>query len=276
MEHKFSHPKPSNLVQTIERVSLILDRVGKNPQGMTITNLSMELKLPKGTVHRILSSLSYFGLIRQNSETKSYFLGLKIMELNALLGDQLDLRKVAEPILKDLSERTKETVHMVILDVNEVVYIDKIETQQITGGLRMASRVGSRNPVHSCAVGKVLAAHFSEEELDQLIREKGLPQRTINTITNPAHFRDHLKVVRNQGYAIDDEENERGVRCVAAPIFCEKGRPLAAISLSGPAFRVTKKVVQDALKKEVIGAASEVSRRLGFNGEARNQKKGGQ
>ena len=149
-------PKPNNLVQTIERVSLILDRVGQNPQGMSIRDLSTGLKLPKGTIHRLLSSLSYFGYIRQDQETKSYFLGLKLMELNAQLANQLDLRKVAESILRDLAEKTKQTAHMVILDRNEVVYIEKIETQQPAGGLKMASRVGFRNPVHSSAVGKVL------------------------------------------------------------------------------------------------------------------------
>jgi IclR family KDG regulon transcriptional repressor len=277
-----SHPaaqqlprKPNNLIQTIERVSLILDSVGQHPEGMTIRDLSLDLKLPKGTIHRILSSLSYFGYIRQSRETKNYFLGLKLMELSSLLGNQLDLRKVAEPILRDLAESTRETVHMVVLDANEIVYIDKIETEQVTGGLKMASRVGSRNPVHSCAVGKALAAHLSEEELDLLIREKGLPRRTANTVTNAAAFKEHLKIVRNQGYAIDDEENERGIRCLAAPLFGEKGRPVAAISVSGPAFRVTKKIAHEILRKRVVQAASDISQRLGFNKGGRPQKKGG-
>jgi IclR family KDG regulon transcriptional repressor len=267
--------KPSNLIQTIERVSSILERVGQHPQGMTIRDLSMDLKLPKGTIHRILSSLSYFGYIRQSLETKNYFLGFKLMELSSLLGNQLDLRKVAEPILRGLADSTKETVHMVVLDANEIVYIDKIEIEQATGGLKMSSRVGSRNPVHSCAVGKVLAAHLSAEELDQLIREKGLPQRTANTITNSTAFKEHLKIVKSQGYAIDDEENERGIRCLAAPIFSGKGRPVAAISVSGPAFRVTKKIVQEILRKRVIQAASDISQRLGFNEGAPPQRKGG-
>lgn len=275
MGNKCPRPKPTNLIQTIERMSLILDSVGQHPQGMTIRDLSTDLKLPKGTIHRILSSLSYFGYIRQSQETKNYFLGFKLMQLSSLLGNQLDLRKVAEPILRDLAEITKETVHMVVLDANEIVYIDKIETRQITGGLKMASSVGARNPVHTCAVGKVLAAHLSEEDLDHLIKQKGLPQRTTNTITNPAAFKEHLKIVRSQGYAIDDEENERGIRCLAAPIFGEKGRPVAAISVSGPAFRVTKKVAQETLKKEVMKAAFAISERLGFNGEVSHQKKGG-
>lgn len=268
MASKPSSHKPGNLVQTIERVSLILDMVGQYPKGMTIKDLSGGLKLPKGTIHRILSSLSYFGYVRQDPETKNYSLGLKLMELSALLGSQLDLRKTAEPVLRDLVEKTGEAAHMVILDRNEIVYIDKMEAKQPTGGLVMSSRVGARNPAHSCAVGKVLLSYFSEEELWNLIREKGLPQRTASTITEPALLKEHLQIVRIQGYAVDDEENERGIRCLAAPIFDGRGRPIAAISVSGPAVRVTKKIIQDVFKKEVMKAASEISRRLGFNGQA--------
>lgn len=256
--------KPNNLVQTIERVSSLLDIVGQNPQGISIRDLSVKLKLPKGTIHRLLSSLAYFGYVRQDSKTRNYFLGLKLVELGNLLLSQIDLRKEAEPFLRELVERTKETVHMVFLDRNEIVYIDKVETDHNPSGLRMASRVGLRNPAHSCAVGKVLLSHLSKEELDRIIKEKGLTKRTENTITNPIQLMEHLKAVRVQGYAIDDEENEKGVRCVAAPIFNEAGKAVAAISISTPAFRVTKKVMQESLKKEVMETALKISQRLGF------------
>jgi IclR family KDG regulon transcriptional repressor len=256
--------KPNNLVQTIERASSILDILGQNPQGISIRELSTKIKLPKGTTHRLLSSLSYFGYVRQDPKTRNYLLGFKLVDLGNLLLNQLDLRKEAEPFLKDLAERTKETVHMVILDRNEVVYIDKVEMDQHTSGLRMASRVGLRNPAHSSAVGKVLLAHFPEEELKNFVKEKGLLKRTENTIVDPTQLREHLKSVRAQGYAIDDEENEKGIRCVAAPIYNEVGKTVAAISISGPAFRITKKVIQESLKKQVMETALKVSQRLGF------------
>jgi DNA-binding IclR family transcriptional regulator len=256
--------KPNNLVQTIERTSLILDILGQSPQGISIRELSTKIKLPKGTTHRLLSSLSYFGYVRQDSKTRNYFLGLKLVELGNLLLSQLDLRKEAEPFLRDLAERTKETVHMVFLDRGEIVYIDKVELDHNPSGLRMASRVGLRNPAHSSAVGKVLLSHLPEEELNGLIKEKGLPKRTENTITDLIQLKEHLKAVRTQGYAIDDEENEKGIRCVAAPLYNEIGKVVAAISISAPAFRVTKKVIQESLKKEVMETASKISQRLGF------------
>jgi DNA-binding IclR family transcriptional regulator len=264
MERKIARSKPSNLVQTIERVSLILDTVGQNSKGMTIRDLSASLNLPKGTIHRILSSLSYFGYIRQDPETKVYFLGLKLMDLNTRLSNQLDFRKVAEPVLRDLVERTKQTAHLVILDRDEVVYVDKIETQEQAGGLKMASLIGARNPLHSSAVGKVLLSFLPDEALEDILQKKGLPRRTANTMTNPDTFRKHLKIVRSQGFAIDDEENEQGIRCLGAPVFDGKGRAVAAISVSGSVFQMTKKFVQDVIKAEVMTAAAEISRRLGF------------
>ena len=162
-------PKPNNLVQTIERVSSILDILAQSAQGISIRDLSSNIGLPKGTTHRLLSSLSYFGYVRQEPKTRNYFLGLKFVELGQILLSQLDLRKEAEPFLRDLAERTKETIHLVILDRNEIVYIDKVETDQNPSGLKMASRIGLRNPAHSSAVGKMILANFSEEELQSLL-----------------------------------------------------------------------------------------------------------
>jgi DNA-binding IclR family transcriptional regulator len=262
--NQIQNSKSQNLVQTIERASQILDMLGQSPQGISIRELSTKINLPKGTIHRLLSSLLYFGYVRQDLKTRNYFLGFKLVELGNLLLGQLDLRKEAEHFLRDLAEGTNETVHMVVMDRDEVVYIEKVEFEQNPGGLRMASRVGLRNPIHSCAVGKVLLADFSDEALDHFLRGKNLLRRTENTMTDPVQLREHLKLVRKQGFAIDDEENERGIRCIAAPICNEVGRVVAAISISGPAFRVTKKVIQESLKKEVMETAFKISQRLGY------------
>jgi DNA-binding IclR family transcriptional regulator len=128
----------------------------------------------------------------------------------------------------------------------------------------MASRIGLRNPAHSSAVGKMILSNFSEEELQSFFKEKSLLRRTENTITDPIQLREHLKSLRKQGYAVDDEENEKGIRCVAAPIYNEIGKTVAAISITGPAFRVTRKIIQETLKKEVMETASSISKRLGF------------
>lgn len=261
---RINSPKPNNLVQTIERMASILDLVGQKPKGISIRELSSELSLPKGTVHRLLSSLAYFGYIRQDPVMKNYSLGLKLLDLGNLVASQIDLRKISEALLHELAMKCKETVHMVIMDQDEVVYVEKVESPNDLGGLRMTSRVGARNPAHSCAVGKVLLSYFSEDELENFLSRKGLAKRTENTITVPAQLKEHLKTVRAQGYAIDDEENEKGIRCASAPIFDEGGKAIAAISISGPAFRITKKLIQESLKGEVMETALKISQRLGF------------
>jgi len=259
--------KPHKLVQTIERVSFLLDILSQNPEGIRIRDLSSRVELPKGTTHRLLSSLTYFGYVRQDPKTRNYLLGFKFVEFGQLILSQLDLRREAEPFLRDLAERTTETAHLVFLDRHEIVYIDKVEATHNPSGLRMASRIGLRNPAHSSAVGKVLLSDLPEEILNEILQGKGLPRRTGNTITEPDQLREHLKLVRRQGYAIDDEENEKGIRCVGAPIYNEAGKAVAAVSVSGPAFRITKKVIQEDLKKEVMEIALKISQRLGYREE---------
>lgn len=259
-------PKPTNLIQTIERVSAILDVLARSSKGISLGVLSEKVNLPKGTTHRILSSLSYFDFVRQDPETRNYSLGFKLVELGSSLLDQINLRKEAEPFLTALSQRTKETGYLAILDRTEVVYIEKIEAEDASIGLRASSKVGQRNAANSCSLGKVLLAQLPEEELHDLMQEMAFVQKTENTITDPLHLKDHLKVVRARGYAIDDEESERGIRCVAAPIRNEIGLTVAAVSISGPAIRMTREKVQGILKDEVMTTALEISKKLGFRG----------
>jgi DNA-binding IclR family transcriptional regulator len=251
----FPEQKPGNLVQTIQRVSTIFDVMAQSAQGISLKELSAKVGLPKGTTHRLLSSLAYFGYVRQVSENKK--LGNRLL-------DQLDLRGQARPFLIRLCKRIRETVHLVVLDQNEALYVDKVESDEKPGGLQMVSRVGSRMPVHSSSVGKVFLAQLSDQELDRLIKKKGLKKRTKNTITDTEKLKHHLKVIRQKGFAVDDEENEKGIRCVGAPIFNRQGQVIAAISISGPTVRITKKIIQQTLKNEVIRTASDVSREFGY------------
>ncbi|UCG04994.1 MAG: IclR family transcriptional regulator [Desulfobacterales bacterium] len=254
------------MVQTIERVSTIFDVMAQSSRGISLKELSAKAGLPKGTAHRLLTSLAYFGYVRQASESKNYYLGFKLVELGNRLLDHLDLRAQARPFLISLCKRTKETVHLVILDQNEALYVDKVVSDEIPGGLQMVSRIGSRVPAHCSSVGKVFLAQFSEQELERLIKEKGLKKRTENTITNPEKLKHHLEVIYRQGYAVDDEENEKGIRCVGAPVFNQKRKVIAAISISGPTVRITKKIIQETLKNEVIKTALNISREFGYQG----------
>jgi len=259
--------RPSNLVQTIERVALILDILGQTPQGISVGELSKKVGFPKGTTHRLLSSLAYFNFVRQDSGTKNYHLGFKLVELGNRLLNQIDFRTEARPFLVELADKTRETVHMVILDQQEVLYIDKVESTHLPTGLRMVSMLGSRVPAHCSSVGKVLLAWLPDEKLSELIEKKGLVSRTTNTITDHHQLRDHLKQIRESGCAFDNEENEIGIRCVGAPIFDQRSEVIAAISISVPAIRAKALLLETSLKDEVIATAMKISRKLGYQRE---------
>ena len=265
--------RPKNLVQTIERMSSIFDVLRQNAQGISVKNLSEKVKLPMGTTHRLLASLAYFGFVTQDLMSKQYHLGFKLVDLGNALLDQIDLRTVARPYLMALAQKANEAVHLVVLDQKEALYLDRVESDENRLGLQMASKVGMRVSAHSSGVGKVLLAAFSENELNDFIKVKGLPRRTEKTITDADQLKEHLKMVRNQGYAVDDEEDHLGTRCVAAPVRNELGHVIAAISVSGPTIRITWKKIQDRFKDLVLDTALDISRQLGFQEDKDHETK---
>jgi DNA-binding IclR family transcriptional regulator len=204
--------------------------------------------------------LERYKLIEKNSASGRYRLGLKLFELGTKAVSQLDLRERARPLLERVVLETGETVHLCIMDDTEVVYLDKVEP---TRSVRMASSVGRRNPAYCTAVGKAMMAYLPEADVEAIVRKQGLKSLTRNTITTLYELKAELAIIRKRGYAIDDEENEEGVRCVGCVVRGYAGEPVAAISISGPAFRVTKDKVAN-LAKPVVSAARSLSDNLGF------------
>jgi DNA-binding IclR family transcriptional regulator len=192
-------------------------------------------------------------------DAKDHFrLGVKLIELAGVVLSDRSLHKVSEPFLRELATRTQETVHLATPSGDEVVYIAKIESSHTVG---MTSRIGARVPMYCTALGKSIMAHYPVERVEEIIRA-GLPARTPHTITSPAGLRAELERVRAQGYAIDDQENELGVRCVGAPIFDYTGKVIGAISVSGPANRMTLERSLD-LAPWVRDTAQMISKRMG-------------
>ena len=200
----------------------------------------------------------------QDDISKEYRLGFRLVELGQVVLNGIQLRREAQPFLHNLSSQVQETVHLARLDGSEIVYLDKVEQMNDPKGLRMASRVGMRNYAHSCAMGKVLLAFLSDTERDLIFSQKGLPRLTKNTIVDRGRLEAHLVQVKAQGYSLDNEENEEGIKCVAAPVRNDRGEVVAAISISAPAVRMTKKRIDKEFKGEVIKTALEISKKLGF------------
>jgi IclR family acetate operon transcriptional repressor len=249
-------------VQTIERVDQLLGILGRATQALSLGELAEAVGLPKGTTHRLLSSLVYFNYVQQEPVSRGYRLGFKLVTLGNYLLDQIDLRKVAQPHLLELAQRTEETANLAVLDRDEALYIDKIQLS--SSGLHMTSRIGYRAPLHCSAMGKVLLAHQPDAEIDRIIARRGLPRRTAKTITDGAALKTHLHTVRAEGYAMDDEEHSNGVRCVAAPIRDTRGEIVAAISVSAPAVRVTRAVARQSMRPLVMTTADRIASQLGY------------
>jgi IclR family transcriptional regulator, KDG regulon repressor len=212
-----------------------------------------------------MMALERHSLVDKNPETGKYRLGLKLFELGSKAIAALDLREHSRPYLMRLQHETDETVNFGILDQGEVLYAAKIEPER---NLRMASRIGIRYPAYCTSLGKAILAWLSETEVDAIIRRWGLKARGPNAITSAEALKADLKQVRARGYAIDDEENEEGARCVGAAVWDHMGRPLAAISVSAPAFRMDGAKMAEAAKA-VMRAANDLSRELGYNAEER-------
>lgn len=251
-------------VQAIEKGCKILDLLSKRHGNYSLREISATLKLPKPTVHRILNTLCSLGYVLQNPESKNYFLGFRLVELGQAVLNRIDFRKEAQPFLNNLADSVQETVHLAQLDDGKIVYLDKIEKIGGPTGLRMASRIGARNYAHSSAMGKVLLAFAPDPKRNEIVTQKGLPKLTENTITNWNNLQKHLKQVRYKGYAIDDEENEQGIRCVAAPVKDYTGEVIAAISISGPTVRITMQRIAKELTAHIVSTADKISQKLGY------------
>lgn len=253
--------KSNYIIQSVAHALDVLEEFKGDAIELGVTELSKKLKLHKNNIFRLLATLEARGYIEQNKSTENYRLGLKSLELGQTFIRQMGLLRQTRPALEKLADRTNETSYLAIMRNQDVVYLDVVEANQT---VRVASRVGLRLPAYCTAVGKVLICSESEEEIRKRLPEQ-LLKRTSKTLTDPKALVDHLKKVAKQGYAVDDEEFEEGVKCVAAPIRDYTGNIVAAISISGPAMRMPDKKIAEELASAVKEAGEEISRRLGFN-----------
>src|SRR5665648_547409 len=262
-ENKMKKASPNYPIKVLDKTFSILDILLQHGSTMHMTKIAEKLGLYPSTIHRILDTLRHWGYVEQEPKSQKYRLGLKALELGMAKLHQMDLVREATPCLKELVNQCNETVHLGALDGREVLYLAKEESSQT---IRMISYVGKRAPLHCTALGKVLLAHLSAEERKKTLGEKVLRRLTENTITDEEELEKELGKVREQGFALDREENAKDVRCIAAPIRNYQGKVIAAISISSPIFRIDKKA-QNNLKGALIETSEKISKRVGYNGQ---------
>jgi IclR family transcriptional regulator, KDG regulon repressor len=227
-------PVETSGVLVLHKTLDILENIKDNPLGIKLSDLARAVDMPKATVYRILATLESRGFL-DRGEDGGYRMARKLFDLQQRHPIEQILNRVAPPQMEDLAKSCRETVNLGILDGGEVVVINTVESSQT---IRMSSKVGNRRCLHTTAIGKVLLAALPEKEMLRLIRLKGLPRLTPHTIVSRTAVIAELDRVRERGYSIDNQENELDGRCIGAPVLGPDGRVVAALSISGPVFRM--------------------------------------
>ncbi len=250
--------KDPYLLASLHRGLEVIDCFTLRPS-WSLAELAQHLRQNKATLFRVLHTLEQFGYLAKDGASGRYVPGLRLHTLGAAAVQHETLRWQSLPPLQDLAQATGETVHVGILHDGVVVTVQVVEG---THAVRMHSTIGKRSPAHASALGKVLLAHLPDAEVEALLQRQGMARFTPNTITTPAALREALHRVRQEGYAPDEEEIEAGLRCLAAPITDQTGRPTAALAISAPAWRMTPEAVA-VLLPQVKATAARISRMLG-------------
>jgi IclR family transcriptional regulator, KDG regulon repressor len=246
-------------VQSVDRALAILGIVSQHNQ-IGITDICKSLDLNKTTVYRLLSTLMNNGYIEQVKGSNKYRCTFKLFEMGNKRIQDLDLLEEAKPALEKLADLTKETVHLVVEEGTEIVYIHKVES---TNTIRMHTWVGKKNPMYRTAVGKAILAFSDKEKAIDIWNKSEIVQNTPYTITNIDDFLEQLVLVRKNGYAIDNEETEIGIRCVAAPILDFSKNVIGALSISIPTIRFPENEIE-IYGNQVKKCSEVISKKLGY------------
>ncbi len=246
-------------VQALDRAFAVLDLLGESDVPLGLAQVASALQLHKSTAHRFLMVLERHHMVERTGNGK-FRLGLRLFEYGNRAIEQYDLRERAQPHLRRLVNETNETAHLCILEQAHIIYLDKLEPMR---SVRMITRVGASNPVHCTSVGKAILAFLPEERVAEIIRKTRFERFTPRTITSAEAFRAEIEKTHRRGYAVDDEELEEGLRCIAVPILDAQKHPVAAVSVSGPSFRVTAKKLPE-IAHHLLQCVRGISMDMGF------------
>jgi IclR family KDG regulon transcriptional repressor len=253
-------PKDRYAINSILRASSILRSFSGEKPHFKISELARQLKLDRSTTYRILISLEKCGFVEKDKRTGEYSLGLSAFEIGNTYLRQMDLLKVSKPIMTELALKVQETVHLAVLSDTEIIYLDKVDSPRSLG---VMSKIGQRGPVYSTALGKVLLAYQTEDQLSRILPEIKLRSFTPNTITSKRKLLEEIRAIEKHGYALDRMESEPGVECIAAPIRNHLGDTIAALSISGP-----QRKIDTPQEKQYVGqvteAAAQISLKMGY------------
>lgn len=251
--------EPYFLIKSVVRTLKIIEYLSQNDE-CSVKEVAEFIEENKTTAHRFLASIKHEGFIVQNSKNKKYKLSLKVFDIGNRVADKLDLRTIAGPVIKELSNKLSETINLGILNQGDIVHIDKAISYN--GTALLDTPIGGREPAHCAALGKSILAFLPKFEIDNYIEKYGLIMKTKKTIIDPEQFHCELTKIRSQGYSFDNEEAIMGIVCVAAPIFDNRMNPIAAVSVTLLANEENH-IKLEGYKDSIIIAANKISNELG-------------
>ncbi len=246
-------------VQSLARAFDLLQKLATSGSGMTLGDLAAQAELAPSTAHRLLNSMRAQGFVELDERTALWGIGLQAFAVGSAYLNRRDFIAEARPVLKALVQSTGETANLAVLHGGRHVFVAQVECQQV---MRMVAQIGKPGPVHASGVGKAMLSALDEVEVDSVIANHGMVKLTPHTLTTREAFLAELETVRAQGYAVDDEEQLLGMRCIAANVFDEHGAALAAVSISGPSVRVEPTRIE-TLSQRVRDAAAEITQKVG-------------
>jgi IclR family acetate operon transcriptional repressor len=250
----------SDQVQSLVRALTLLNRIAEAPDdGATLSDLAQQVGLPASTAHRLLLTLEQERYVRFQHDRRLWTIGVQAFVAGCGFIKTRSLAGFARPHLRRLMEESGETVNLAGQDEGEAVYLAQVECRQM---MRVFARPGARVPMHCSGVGKAILSATSDKAIARILHRRGMPRLTRKTITTPSALKTELARIREQGYAVDDEEHAIGLRCIAAPIFDETGDVLGAVSASGPMARIGEERIAP-LGRMVVDAAQAISAEMG-------------
>jgi len=251
--------RASGQVQSLSRALKLLNALSFHAQGLSLSEVAHEVGLPNSTAHRLLTTLQNERFVRFDTERSVWLIGVQAFRVGTAFVRSRDIVTIARPYMRRLMEQSGETVNLAITDRGEVIYLAQVETQKM---MRAIAGPGGRAPMHCSGVGKALLAFSTPAGLDKQIQALDLTRETPHTLTTAADLKRDLAQIQARGYAVDNEENAIGLRCVAAVIFDEHASTLAALSVSGPTARIADSRIP-ALGAAIAGIAAEITAELG-------------
>jgi IclR family KDG regulon transcriptional repressor len=250
-----------NLNESVLRAFTIIEYLADKDDWVALRTLARDLDLVPSTAYRFLASLKELGYVHQHPDDSRYQLTLKFAWVAAQILERTQLRRIARSTMEQLTSISNETTHLAVMEGLEIVYIDKVDNDQ---AVKMRSRIGTRGYLHSTAVGKSMLAFLPEAERSKTLEKLQLVPLTKHTIIDPAKFRVNLERIRERGFAVDDEENELGIRCVGVPVFDHAGHIAGAVSISGWTITMTQDRLPQ-LASLLQNACMKISQELGYN-----------